>query len=92
MAGAYVSPIDERTVADEPLARRPLGVAGRRVVLLDITKNRGDELLDRIEELLVGEGAAVSRLAKEIFSRPASMGVIEEVARSGDLVVEALAD
>ena len=73
----YVSPIDPR--AAEPLERapRPDGLEGRRVVLLDITKNRGAETF---------------RISKEIFSRPASTEVIERVAIHGDLVVEGLAD
>ena len=88
----YVSPIDERVVPHERLARRPSTVAGRHVVLLDIRKNRGDEFLDRLGELLAREGAVTSRQAKEIFSKPASAGVIDETARRADLVVEALAD
>jgi hypothetical protein len=88
----YVSPIDPR--AAEPLERapRPGALAGRRVVLLDITKNRGAEFLDRIEEHLRRRGAETFRIAKETFSRPASTEVIERVAIHGDLVVEGLAD
>jgi hypothetical protein len=88
----YVSPIDPR--AAEPLERapRPESLDGRRVVLLDITKNRGAEFLDRIEEHLRRRGAETFRISKEIFSRPASTEVIERVAIHGDLVVEGLAD
>ena len=92
MAADYVSPFDERVRTPEPLAPRPASVAGRRVVLLDIRKNRGAEFLDRIETLLAGAGAATARLTKEIFSKPAALGLIEEVASGGGLVVEALAD
>ena len=88
----YVSPIDPR--AAEPLerAQRPESLDGRRVVLLDITKNRGAEFLDRVEEHLRRRGAETFRISKEIFSRPASTEVIERVAIHGDLVVEGLAD
>jgi hypothetical protein len=88
----YVSPIDPR--AAEPLERapRPDSLEGRRVVLLDITKNRGAEFLDRIEQHLRRRGAETFRISKEIFSRPASTEVIERVAIHGDLVVEGLAD
>ena len=88
----YVSPIDPR--AAEPLerAQRPESLDGRRVVLRDITKNRGAEFLDRIEEHLRRRGAETFRISKEIFSRPASTEVIERVAIHGDLVVEGLAD
>ncbi len=92
MAADYVSPFDERVRAVEPLAPRPASVSGRRVVLLDIRKNRGAEFLDRIETLLRGAGASTARAAKEIFSKPAALALIGEIAGRADLVVEALAD
>ena len=49
----YVSPFDERR--REPAAARAPRTGrcdGATVVLLDITKRRGDEFLDRIEERL----------------------------------------
>jgi hypothetical protein len=92
VAADYVSPFDERVRAAEPLAPRPASVAGCRVVLLDIRKNRGAEFLDRVETLLTGAGAATARVTKEIFSKPAALGLIDEIARGGGLVVEALAD
>jgi len=88
----YVSPIDDRVAEPVAFAPRPGALAGRRVVLLDITKNRGREFLDRIETHLHASGAETFRLAKEIFSKPASAEVIEQVAIHGDLAVEGLAD
>ena len=88
----YVSPIDDRAAEAVPFAPRPGSLTGKRVVLLDITKNRGREFLDRIEHNLRASGAETFRLAKEIFSKPASTEVIEQVAIHGDLVVEGLAD
>ncbi len=92
MAADYVSPFDERVRAAEPLAPRPASVAGCRVVLLDIRKNRGAEFLDRVETLLTAAGATTARVTKEIFSKPAALGLIDEIASGGGLVVEALAD
>ena len=92
MAADYVSPFDERVRAAEPLAPRPAGIGGRRVVLLDIRKNRGAEFLDRIETLLQAAGAVTARSAKEIFSKPAALPLIDEIAGRADLVVEALDD
>jgi len=92
VAADYVSPFDERVRPAEPLARRPADVAGRRVVLLDIRKNRGAEFLDRVEALLIAAGATTARVTKEIFSKPAALSLIDEIARGGGLVVEALAD
>jgi hypothetical protein len=88
----YVSPIDERVREPEPLAPRPADLLGRRVALLDISKARGAEFLDRIEELLRERGADTRRFAKPLFSRPAPAEVIEQVAIHGDLAVEGLAD
>ena len=92
MAADYVSPFDERVRAPEPLAPRPASISGRRVVLLDIRKNRGAEVLDRIETLLQAAGAATARVTKEIFSKPAALVLIGDIAGQADLVVEALAD
>ncbi len=88
----YVSPIDDSAAEPVPFAPRPRELGGRRVVLLDITKNRGSELLDRVEQHLRLYGAETFRLSKEIFSKPASSEVIERVAIHGDLAVEGLAD
>jgi hypothetical protein len=88
----YVSPFDERAVEPTPLAPRPPSLTGRTVALLDITKNRSAEFLDRVEELLRRCGAETFRIAKATFSRAAAPEVIEEIALRGDLVVEGLAD
>ena len=91
-AADYVSPFDERVREAEPLAPRPASVTGQRVVLLDIRKNRGAEFLDRMETLLRSAGVSTARVAKEIFSKPAALGLIDEIASGAGLVVEALAD
>jgi hypothetical protein len=88
----YVSPIDERVREPEPLAPRPDGIQGRTVALLDISKNRGAEFLDRLEALLRERGARTLRFSKTSFSRPAPADLIEEIALHGDLAVEGLAD
>ncbi len=92
MAVDFVSPFDERARAPQPLAPRPASISGCHVVLLDIRKNRGAEFLDRMETLLRAAGAATSRAGKEIFSKPAALKLIDQMARRADLVVEALAD
>jgi hypothetical protein len=94
MEPQYISPFDEGPTGQEPLApRRPVGdLAGARVALLDINKRRGDEFLDRVEELLQARGAATFRLVKEIFSKPAAPEIIRRIADRGDLAVEGLAD
>lgn len=88
----YVSPFDERGRVAEPLAARPATLEGARVALLDINKRRGDEFLDRIEELLRRRGASTFRIYKQIFSKPAAPEIVRRIADRGDLAVEGLAD
>jgi len=92
LAADYVSPFDERVRAAEPLAPRLASLNGRRVVLFDIRKNRGAEFLTRVETLLTAAGAETTRAAKEIFSKPAALGLIDQIASHSDAVVQALAD
>ena len=42
--------------------------------------------------LLQAAGASTARTAKEIFSKPAALALIDEITGRADLVVEALAD
>lgn len=88
----YVSPFDERRRKPEPLAPRPVSLSGARVALLDITKRRSDEFLDRVQERLHAHGAETFRVVKEIFSKPASAEIVRRIADRGDLAVEGLAD
>ena len=88
----YVSPFDERVREPVTAAARPERLDGKTVALLDINKARGAEFLDRVEELLRGQGARTIRVAKPSFSRPASAEQIAEIAEGAELAVEALAD
>ena len=88
----YVSPFDDRRRAPEPLAQRRGTLEGASVALLDITKRRGDEFLDRVEVRLHERGAETFRVAKEIFPKPAEPELIRRIANRGDLAVEGLAD
>jgi len=88
----YVSPRDERVQEPTPLASRADALTGANVALLDISKRRGDEFLDRIEVGLKALGARTTRYRKPTFARPAPHDLIEEIARDANIVVEALAD
>jgi hypothetical protein len=92
LATDYVSPLDDRVTPEQPLAPRPPSLAGLNVTLLDIRKNRGAEFLDRIEVLLRQAGATTTRAAKEIFSRPAALDLVDQIASHSHAVVQALAD
>ena len=87
-----LDPTSERS----PVARQPLprlgGLAGKTVGLLDISKPRGDIFIDRIEDLLVQQGAAIKRYKKPTFTRVAPVELKQAIAAECDAVVEALAD
>ncbi|MBW2279919.1 MAG: hypothetical protein JRG76_09665 [Deltaproteobacteria bacterium] len=93
-AGARV--VLDPTGEKRPVARervpRPASLEGLTVGLLDISKPRGDILLDRFEARLVAQGASVKRYAKPTFSKPAPMDVRKQIAEECGAVVEALAD
>jgi hypothetical protein len=88
-----VSPFDDRVRAQVTAAPRPPTLAGATVGLLDISKPRGQEFLDRLGHLLVAQHgvAEIVRLRKPTFTRVAPDEVIHEASRCG-AVVEALAD
>jgi hypothetical protein len=88
----YVSPFDERVREQVAHAPRLDALSGRTVALLDINKARGAEFLDRLEELLLEQGARTTRAAKPAFSRPATQEQLADLADRADAVVEALAD
>ncbi|MBW3618881.1 MAG: hypothetical protein KY461_01440 [Actinobacteria bacterium] len=88
-----MSPLDEHVREPVPDAPRPASLAGVTVGLLDISKPRGQEFLDRVEHLLrTGHDVAdVVRLRKPTFARPAPADVLAEAERCGAVLV-ALAD
>jgi hypothetical protein len=88
----YVSPYDPAARTPVAPAPRPDALAGRTVALLDISKNRGAEFLDRIERHLRERGAVVERFAKPLFSRPAAGELVDRIAARAHLAVEGLAD
>jgi hypothetical protein len=75
-------------------APRPASLEGRVVTLLDISKAKGNHLLDRLEELLRERARprAIVRRTKPTFTRPAPESLRAEIVAGTDAVVEALAD
>jgi hypothetical protein len=87
-----LDPTGERRAAARELLPRPDTLRGRTVGLLDISKARGDVVLDRLEELLRADGATVLRYRKPTFARPAPVDLRHEITEQCEVVIEALAD
>ena len=92
MARFLLDPTGERSVVERTRLPRPASLGGHTIGLLDISKPRGNVFLDRLEELLVAEGAAVKRYAKPTFTKPAPVDLRHEIASQCTMVIEALAD
>jgi hypothetical protein len=89
----YLDPTDSVAVPRKT-APRPASLDGKTVTLLDISKAKGDHLLDRIEELLRErtKAKAAVRKKKPTFARPAPDPLREEIVGATDVLIEALAD
>ncbi len=88
-----LDPTDERVPVARSLTPRPEAITGS-VALLDISKPRGNVLLDRLESLLAEAlpGIEINRYAKPTFTKPAPTELRQDIREHNDFVVEALAD
>jgi hypothetical protein len=89
----FLDPTDSVAVPRRT-APRPASLDGKVITLLDISKAKGDHLLDRVEELLRerAQPKAIVRKKKPTFARPAPDELRREITQGTDLVVEGLAD
>ena len=89
----YLDPTDSVAVPRRT-APRPPRLDGTVVTLLDISKAKGEHLLDRLEELLRERARprAILRRRKPTFARPAPDALRREILAGTDVVIEALAD
>jgi hypothetical protein len=87
-----LDPTSEREATARPRAQRPASLEGTTVGLLDISKPRGKEFLDRLEQRLTERGMSVLRYSKPTFTKPAPDDLRREIETKCDLVIEALAD
>ncbi len=88
-----LDPTDEREPVGRQRSQRPEQISGT-VGLLDISKPRGNVLLDRLEEL-IGERlpeVQVRRYMKPTFTKPAPDELLRKMAGEVDFVIEGLAD
>ena len=88
-----LDPTDERVPVRRELTQRPEHITGT-VGFLDISKPRGNVLLDRLEELFNERlpGVEVKRYAKPTFTKPAPEDLRRKIAEECGFVIEALAD
>jgi hypothetical protein len=88
-----LDPTDERVPVTRQISPRPAQIAGT-VALLDISKPRGNVLLDRLEALLSERlpGIVVKRYAKPTFTKPAPDALRRQIFEESDFVIEGLAD
>lgn len=89
----YLDPTDSVAVPRR-VASRPASLDRKVVTLLDISKAKGDHLLDRLEELLRERTgvATIVRKKKPTFARPAPDPLRQEIVGATDVIIEALAD
>jgi hypothetical protein len=65
---------------------------GKTVALMDIGKMRGDEFIDRLEQLFADVGVTTRRYKKPTNTRTAPVSMIQDISAHCDLVVIALSD
>ena len=88
-----LDPTDERVPVARQLTPRTGALKGR-VSFLDISKPRGNVLIDRVAELLLAQHpeVTVQRYAKPTFTKPCPDSLRAEIRQNSDFVIEALAD
>jgi hypothetical protein len=88
-----LDPTDERVPIRREITVRPEAISGA-VGLLDISKPRGNILIDRLETQLRERlpGITVNRYAKPTFTKPAPEDLRRKIAEECGFVIEALAD
>jgi hypothetical protein len=89
----FLDPTDSVAVPRKT-ATRLASLEGKTITLLDISKAKGNHLLDRVEELLRERAHPweVLRRKKPTFARPAPDDLRQEILKHSDAVIEALAD
>ena len=88
-----IDPTDERVPVRRALTPRPESITGT-VALLDISKPRGNVLIDRLQVRLAERlpGVEFKRYRKPTFTKPAPDELHRQIAKECGFVIEALAD
>ncbi|MCY4263999.1 MAG: hypothetical protein OXE78_03990 [Gammaproteobacteria bacterium] len=87
-----LDPTAELSPVQKQLQPRLNSLDGATIGLLDISKPRGKEFLDVIEESLRQLGATVNRYIKPTFARTAPHELNQKISIECDAVIEGLAD
>ena len=85
-------PTSEAAATIRPTRPFPHGGKGKTIALLDISKERSAEFLDRMALNLTDAGYSVKRYRKGSHSKTAAPEITEAIVREADLVIESLAD
>ncbi len=88
-----LDPTDERSPVERQITDRT-GTLSGVIGLLDISKPRGNIMLDELEKLLAKKvpDVSVRRYTKPTFAKPCPDALRHEIRDTCDLVIEALAD
>ena len=88
----FIDPTAGTGVTPIALAPRPLDLAGTVVGLLDNTKEQGDIILQTVGEVLRAQYgvARVLLQCKEHYSKPASIALLDAMAREVQVAVAAV--
>ena len=92
MTATLLDPTSERSTSLRELTSRPSSLDGLTVALLDISKPRGNVVLDHLEARLNRAGLATKRYRKPTYTKPAPVDLRHDIARDCHAVIEALAD
>ena len=87
-----LDPTSELKSAQRERLARPDTLDGKVIGLLDISKARGDVLLNYLDERLSDMGVTVKRYRKPTFARVAPVDLKHQIVTECDVVIEALAD
>ncbi len=85
-------PTSEAATTIRPTSPFPRSCKGKTIALLDISKERSSEFLDRMALNLSDAGYPVKRYRKGSHSKTAAAEITEAIVRDADLVIESLAD
>jgi hypothetical protein len=92
MSTILLDPTPEQNPVRRPRLQPPESLDGLTIGLLDISKPRGNVLLDRLQTHFTGHGVSVRRYMKPSSGKTIPLELAQTIASECDVVVEGLAD